>query len=477
MQTMIFWILLKTKSSMNRRLIYTAFGFVMTIQAFAVEKPQLPFNETYRPQYHFTAPENRMGSPVALFYLDSSYHLVFQYNPFNLLEGYIHWGHAVSPNLFNWKYDNLLLSQPDTASAPLSAVPWWGSFVRADSQLVCYHNRYQVGLFSGKYFPLRDTIKETLVSTHQDFKIAEPFVFWYPASKQWVMLSYSREEGLLRFYNSSTGKDWNLTGTLPHPVGFPSLHPLTVDRKPDFIKWVLFGEKGTYRIGSFDGKVFIPESELKSFDGNTRIGGSIALANSNPVSDNLIMVSALKSENHPDLPSNGQLTLPFEVSLKEEETGIGLYRKPVDGIKQLFGKTTLIKDKKIYPGLKNNVLSGLKGDSYYFKMKVNLHNSDYFGLLIRCNKTRQGTELGYHVAQKIFNLAGNQINYKPVDKKIDLEVFVDRSSIEVFIDGGKYTISTPFTPDPASNRYELFTNGGEIFIEHLEFCPIRSIWR
>ncbi len=471
------WLLLKTKPSMNRRIIYTAFCFTVTIWALAIEKPKLPFNETYRPQYHFSAPENQMGSPVALFYLDSSYHLIFQHNPFNLLDGYIHWGHAVSPNLFNWKHRPLLLSQPDTASAPLSAVPWWGSVVFANSQLVCYFNRHQVGLFSGTYLPQNENIEEILISNQQKFLLAEPFVFWHHESQLWVMLAYSREESLLRFYNSSSGKEWNLTGTLSHPVGFPSLHPLQVDRKPDIIKWVLFGEKGTYCIGRFDGKVFVPESELKTFDGNSHLGGSVALANASPFHDQLIMVSTIKSENHPDLPSNGQLTLPFTLSLKEGETGIELYRKPVEEIKQLFEKATIIKDKKIYPGLKNNVLAGLKGDSFYFKMKVNLHNSDYFGLLIRCNKAKQGTELGYNVTQKIFSLAGIQISYQPIDKKMELEIFIDRSSIEVFIDGGKYVISTPFTPDPASNRYELFTNGGEIIIEQLEICPVRSIWR
>jgi sucrose-6-phosphate hydrolase SacC (GH32 family) len=136
-----------------------------------------------------------------------------------------------------------------------------------------------------------------------------------------------------------------------------------------------------------------------------------------------------------------------------------------------------VKNQKVYPGLKNNVLSKLKGDAFCIKMVVDLRNSDFLGLMIRANKKSNGTELGYNVQRQLISLAGHNKKYIPKNNRIELELLIDRSSIEVFIDGGEEVISASFTPEPNANRYELFTRGGEIIIESLEVYPLKSIWR
>lgn len=58
----------------------------------------------YRPGLHFTPPKGFMNDPNGLIFDGTYYHLYYQYNPFGSYAGHVHWGHAVSTDLYSW-YD------------------------------------------------------------------------------------------------------------------------------------------------------------------------------------------------------------------------------------------------------------------------------------------------------------------------------------------------------------------------------------
>lgn len=58
----------------------------------------------YRPIYHFLPEKNWMNDPNGVCWFQGYYHLFYQYNPNGSEWGNIHWGHAVSRDCIRWKH-------------------------------------------------------------------------------------------------------------------------------------------------------------------------------------------------------------------------------------------------------------------------------------------------------------------------------------------------------------------------------------
>ncbi|HNW51653.1 MAG TPA: GH32 C-terminal domain-containing protein [Prolixibacteraceae bacterium] len=438
-----------------------------------VEKNATWFNETYRPQCHFTPEENRMGSPIGIMKQDTVYHFFYQWNPHNLQKGYVNWGYAVSTDLMKWKHEGIAVSQPDNETDSMKYTPWWGTVAQHGDKKYAWINCWGEGIFryngfeNGKWLNWEKTIGT------ENFLNCEPSVFWYDKGNKWVMAVYSHADSSVNFLNSTDGLNWQKTSSFHFQHGFVSLTELPVDRKEDDTRWLLLAESGFYMLGKFDGEIFELLSPMRKFDYGNKTGGAVCFKDK----DRVVLLSEMKSEQHPDLPSNGQLSFPTEITLHQYETGVEIQRHLIKEIEKLYVKDQEWSDKKIYPGLKNNLLAGVRGETLLIKGTIDLKNCDQFGFLVRNGKDQTGTDINYITKQGQMSLLGNSFNYKPADNKMEFEILVDRSSIEILVDNGRYALSSTFVPDMKSQRYELYTVGGEILVDHLEVHQLKSVWR
>ena len=171
--------------------------------------------EAFRPVYHFTPAYGWMNDPNGMVYKDGVYHLFYQHNPYGSMWGNMHWGHATSTDLVNWKHQGDAIS-PDALGTIFSGscvvdkdntagfgagaiVAFYTSASDRQVQSMAY------SLDNGKTFK-KYARNPILTSTQRDFR--DPKVIWHEDTKKWIMILAVGQE--MQIYSSSDLKDWTL---------------------------------------------------------------------------------------------------------------------------------------------------------------------------------------------------------------------------------------------------------------------------
>jgi levanase/fructan beta-fructosidase len=89
----------------------------------------------------------------------------------------------------------------------------------------------------------------------------------------------------------------------------------------------------------------------------------------------------------------------------------------------------------------------------------------------------RGVEIVYDRAARTLGSLGQTAPLEPAAGRIRLRVLVDRTSIEVFADGGLVTLCSCFLPDPADRTLAAFARGGAGRIVRLSRYELASAWK
>ena len=243
------------------------------------------YQETYRPQLHFTPEKNWNNDPNGLIFHNGEYHLFYQYNPEGKVWGNMSWGHAVSTDLVHWKH--LPLAIPYSPSEHI----FNGAVVVDKDNTAGFGAGAMVAVYTSRFLP-SDKQAQSLAYSHdngrtwtkydgnpvldinsRDFR--DPKVVWDAKAGHWLMYLVLAADRKVVFYSSPNLKDWKLLSTFgpANATGgvweCPDLFPLKVKETGE-TKWVLIvninpggyagGSGAQYFIGEWDGTKFTAEN-------------------------------------------------------------------------------------------------------------------------------------------------------------------------------------------------------------------------
>jgi len=469
--------------------------FIASFTASA-NKPVKLYNELYRPQFHFSPDKNWQNDPNGLVFYKGEYHMFYQYNPFGVEWGFMHWGHAVSTDLVHWEQLPIALFPDNDSKDKEICTEFSGSGLVDENNvtglqagdektMLLFYTSQKCGqrlaYSNDKGRTWKKYEKNPIIAFDETDDARDPKVFWHEASKQYVMVIYRRpnndeKQKGVSFYTSKNLINWEFKNHIPGFFECPDLVELAVNRRADDKKWVLFDGDGSYVIGTFDGQKFNPETPKLPGDVGNNYYATQTWSNIPDNDGRTIQIAWMKGGEFPAMPFKGQMTFPCELSLNKFVEGVRLVRKPVKEIEFLHGKGEVYKNTNLIPGVDKNLARGIKNDCLHIIGSFKIKTTDSFGFLVRTDKKQSGTEIMYNSTTKTLICLEKSAVVEPVDGVIKLEILLDRSSIEIFANDGQVVMSSCFVPVENADGLVLYNTGGELFVEKLEIYPMKSIW-
>ncbi len=487
------------------------------------------YQQVFRPQYHFSPRANWINDPNGLVYFDGEYHLFYQHNPFGTRWGHMTWGHAISRDLVHWRelppalaeegstmifsgscvVDKTNSSGFGRGSTPPMVAIYTGHQENRQSQHIAYST--DKGRTWTKYNanPVIDLAKK-------DFR--DPKVFWHEPTRRWVMVVLLPTEKKALFFNSINLRQWTKTGEFTSPDS-----PATIWECPDLVevpvdnaverKWVLLLSMGSnapaggsgmqYFVGRFDGKTFVSESkpgEPRYVDYGKDYYAAITY-NNLPVRGNRGPISIGWMNNWQyanDLPTTvfrGAMTLPRELKLAGQTDGKStryhLRQRPVQELKQLLDTPFRMIGTDVAAFNRQLAYAEPLTDAYLLTAELETKAGDKdYRILLHKNPQNDddATVIGYDMIKQQLYVDRSRVGQasfhkdfpgrytaplKPQNGRVSLQIWVDRSSVEVFANDGAVTMTNQVFPDPANTGIRLLGNGWQAVTIH----PVAGIWR
>ena len=475
--------------------------------------------EKYRPLYHHTPLFGWMNDANGLIYKDGEYHLFYQYNPYGSMWGNMHWGHSVSRDLVSWEHLPVALER-DTLGHIFSGssvvdfnnsagygegsmISFYTSASDKNGQIQCMAYSTDNGRTFTKYEAnpvLRpfDGLK--------DFR--DPKVFWYEPEKKWVMVVSADKE--MRFYSSTDLKEWCYLsgfgegyGAQPRQFECPDFFELAVDGNPQQKKWVLivninpggiFGGSATqYFVGDFDGTTFTCDTKpevVKWLDWGKDHYATVCFSNTD---DRVIAVPWMSNWQYANTIPTKQFrsanALPRELTLYKEKNDIYVAANPVKEVEKLRAESIAIDDFDFKEGCHIDTILPNNEGAYELNLALQSATAETYGFKLR-------NEAGEYVDIYIDAKAGKvymdrthsgQTDFSPKEFAVatwgeiskntahTFQVFVDKCSIELFVDGGKVAMTNLVFPETPYNLIEFHAEGGKANVKNMHIYKLKNI--
>ena len=462
--------------------------------------------EKYRPLYHHTPLYGWMNDPNGMFYKDGLWHLYYQWNPYGSKWQNLSWGHSTSTDLVNWEHHPVAV-EPDGLGmifSGSSAVDTENSagfgkdavvamYTSADvSQIQSLAHSGDNGMTFEKYSG-NPTL--TLESEARD-----PNMFWNPQTRQWTLLLAHALDHEMLIFTSPDMKEWTLQSAFGKGLGAqdgvwecPDLFELPVDGTGEK-KWMLIcninpggpfgGSAAQYFIGDFDGKTFKADTDAegkvptKWLDFGKDNYATVSWSDAPDGRRTVIgwMSNWQYAAEVPTSQYRSANTLPREVSLFRGADGqVYAATNPSPEIDAIRGKAS-VNAKGVSFGSKAKTFSLPKANDGVCEIALTVNPRKAGSVTITlANEVGDKVVMAYDPAAATFSMDRRKsgavdfsqefpaVTVAPVfgtDRELTLRVFVDRSSIEVFGNGGRFAMTNLVFPAKPYSTISLAADGG-----------------
>ena len=166
---------------------------------------------------------------------------------------------------------------------------------------------------------------------------------------------------------------------------------------------------------------------------------------------------------YPDMPFNQQVTFPCDLTLRNLNGSLHLFRKPVREIKQLHCKKHAWKDLALEAGTSRPLEAD--GELFHILAEVEIPIDSELAFRIR------GTPVV--ITDQSIACNSNPARTSGGVKKV--EILVDRTSIESYANDGEVSLSACFAPSSGGLAVECTKSSATI--RSLEIFELESIWK
>ena len=417
-----------------------------------------------------------MNDPNGLVFADGVYHLFYQYHPDGLTWGPMHWGHATSRDLLHWEEHPIALF-PDALGMVFSGsividtdntsglgrdgkAPWVAIFTHHDP--VAERTGGNVHQYQSIAFSLDDGASWSKFAGNpvlpnpgiKNFR--DPKVFWHDDTRRWIMSLAAGDH--IQFYSSPDLKLW----TLESELGGFGIADGNVLECPDLVamdlegrkRWILIvsvvtgapnGGSGTrYVVGDFDGSRFTPEhDDIRWLDYGPDNYAGVTFHNTG---GRVLLIGWMSNWAYaqavPTAPWRSAMTLPRELSLANVDGQTLLCQRVAA---DLGGGAVALNDACD--------LSGFSGH-------LNIANPDGAGFIATFSNA-VGDELliGFDPAAREYYVDRRRAGIAAFSPQFPIrataparcmngamELYLDRSSVELFADSGLTVMTSLLFP-------------------------------
>lgn len=457
----------------------------------------------WRPVYHFAPQWGWMNDPNGMVYKDGEYHLFYQYNPYGSRWGNMNWGHAISRDLVSWEHMPVAIS-PDglgTIFSGSAVVDKDNTAGFGANAIVAFYTQASARQMQSIAYSTDNgrTFKKyagnpVLTGDVADFR--DPKVSWHEGTHKWILTLAVGQE--IRFYSSPNLKDWTYESNFGEGQGnhggvweCPDLFELPVAGTSQK-KWVLivninpggpFGGSATqYFVGSFDGHKFVNESPKATKWMDFGKDHYATVTWSNAPQNRVIALAWMSNWQYanevPTMQYRSSNSVPRDLRLfvKDGET----YMQSAPSPELLALRKDKVMSKSFSVGKAYTIDQLMSDNKGTYEITMTVRQKKQGNLSMRL-MNEQGEEIEYSLDMAKRELtcirdksgvAGFSKDFiTPTVTQVDggdlqLRFLVDRSSVEAFVNDGRFVMTNLVFPHTPYNKVMFSATGGSVSVKN-----------